>query len=78
MEELDKWKAVNRCETFDELGELFVTLGDIEYSMGRSKTAQEMQNVLVLLRNNMCSVEAMTRNYGLRAKVLYLFHYKEK
>lgn len=78
MEELDKWKSVNSCETFDELNESIKIIGDIKYSLGRVKTAQEIQDVLALLRTNVCSVEAMTRNYGLRAKVMYLFHYGEK
>lgn len=78
MEELHKWIAVNKCETFDELRNVVEFIGSVDYSGGRLKSADELKLALDLVRCGSHPVNCITRNYGLRSKVTYLFHYKEK
>lgn len=81
MEELDKWKLVNSCETFQELFDAVADIGPIEYSSNNRimpiKSAEYVINAIRVA----CSEENysyVTRNYGLRSKVIYLKQYKEE
>lgn len=78
MEELDKWKSVNSCETFDELCDALDLIGPVEYSSGRMKPVDELKMTLSLVKGNSLIINYVTRNYGLRSKVAYLLYYKEK
>jgi len=77
MEELEKWKAVNACETFQQLELLIPDLGEVEYSGGRVKSTQEVMDALAMAKETKF-YRLMTRNYGLRAKLMYLDHYETK
>ena len=76
MEELEKWQLVNSCENYHELTEAIRAISPVEYSSGRMIDAESMFVRLKLAKSG--SVNLITRNYGLRAKVMYLQYYNEK
>jgi len=78
MTRLEKFEAVNACETEDELVALIPkfanAVGDIE---GRTDwfDAEKMALAAKCYFNEMAPANSITRQYGLRQQAMYIKHY---
>lgn len=78
MTELEKYEAVNKCETLEELGSLILKFAD-ENGMikGRIKdfNAEKMVEGLKAFINDEAVPNVLTRNYGIRQQAMYIKYY---
>lgn len=75
MTELQKWQAVNQCETPQELAELIGAFSDEDGMIqGRSRKfdAAKMAIGLVFFLENKMPANILTREYGIRQQAIYL------
>lgn len=78
MTELEKYQAVNQCETAEELGNVISKLADSEGKIqGRVK---EFDSITMLIGLEMYMEDRMypnilTREYGIRQQAMYLKYY---
>ena len=76
MTELEKYEAVNKCETFKELRDVIVDISYNGIMQGRTKSFS-LENML-----HYCSTEGflanpngLTRMYGIRQQAFYIQYY---
>jgi len=79
MTELEKFQAVNACETAEELAEVVLSFADSEGLIkGRSRMfdAQRMANNVYYVINQEAIPNLLTREFGIRQQALYIQFYK--
>ena len=81
MTELEKYEAVNKCETFEEFEKVLLSFADESGRIqGNSKTfdANKMvEGALDFYNDRMYgSPNLVTRQWGLRQQLMYLKYYK--
>lgn len=78
MTELEKYEAVNKCKTVEDLGSLILKFAD-ENGMikGRIKdfNAEKMVEGLKAFINDEAVPNVLTRNYGIRQQAMYIKYY---
>jgi hypothetical protein len=75
MSELEIWKAVNKCETPQQLKDQIMKMVDGEGMIqGRTRkfSAEEMAMGLDMYMKNEMPANVVTREYGLRQQAIYL------
>ncbi len=75
MTELQKWQAVNECETTMRLGNLILLFADQDGMIqGREKKfdAEKMAMNLNHYMSNEAPSNVLTREYGIRQQAIYL------
>lgn len=78
MTELEKYQAVNQCETAEELGNVISKLADSEGKIqGR---VEKFDSITMLIGLEMYMEDRMypnilTREYGIRQQAMYLKYY---
>jgi hypothetical protein len=75
MTELEKWQAVNKCETQTELANLISKFADEEGMIqGRTRKfdADKMITGLHYFMNNQTIANVLTREFGIRQQAIYL------
>ena len=79
MDELEKYKLINKAETIEELKEAIGAISEKGMIKGRRKfyMADEMIAIVDFIYNDNYSLNFLTRNYGIRQQMFYLIHYKE-
>ncbi len=80
MTELEKYEAVNKCETFEEFREVLLSFADEDGEIkGRTRTftAVRMAQQAELYYTGVIALpNVVTREYGLRQQLMYLKFYK--
>ncbi len=76
MTELEKYQAVNACETYDELADVIEQLADGTIVQGRSRgfDAQAMSSYCRNFDNVLPN--QLTRMWGIRQQALYIQRYQ--
>lgn len=76
MTELEKYEAVNSCETLEELSEAILSLGDARgFIEGRAKLFSAERMASQCLRYKNLPKEMLTRKYGIRQQAMYILHH---
>lgn len=70
MSELEKWQMVNHAGSIEKLMSVLKAIGPVEISGGRG--AYDMEERLRAVINGEATVNALTRNYGIRQQYIYL------
>lgn len=81
MEEVEKWKLVNGCQTKKELLDAVDTICDgsiIIGNTGKPYDADKIKRSIMAVMSNKAFANVVTRAYGIRQQVLYLMHYGEE
>lgn len=80
MDELEKYKLINKAETIEELKEAMEAISEKGMIKGRRKSymANEMIAMVDFIYNDNYPLNFLTRNYGIRQQMLYLLHYNKK
>lgn len=80
MDELKKYKLINKAETVEELKEAIEAISEKGMIKGRRKSymADEMIAMVDFIYNDNYPLNFLTRNYGIRQQMLYLLHYNKK
>lgn len=79
MEDLEKWQAVNACETLEDLAKVIESFsdenGDIQ---GRNKKFSA--NKMALCCKNYFDIpkNTLTREFGIRQQAIYILYYTRK
>jgi hypothetical protein len=78
MTELEKYEAVNKTETVEELQNVILSLADEQgMVMGRTRpfhAAQQAKNLEIVMEGYPANL--LTRSYGIRQQALYIAYYK--
>ena len=75
MTELEKWKAVNQCETTEQLSDLIIKFADVDGMIQGcigSFPAEKMQVGLSLFMQDEMPAIVLTREFGIRQQAIYL------
>ena len=78
MTELEKYEAVNKCETIDELRNVILSFMDSDGMIkGRTRHfhAEKMANYVYDVVNGNLIPNVLTREFGIRQQALYLRYY---
>lgn len=80
MDELEKYKLINKAETIEELKEAMEAISEKGMIKGRRKSyiADKMIAMVDFIYNDNYPLNFLTRNYGIRQQMLYLLHYNKK
>ena len=80
MDELEKYKLINKAETIEELKEAIKAISEKGMNKGRSKSymSDKMIAMVDFIYNDNYPLNFLTRNYGIRQQMLYLLHYNKK
>lgn len=81
MEELDKWKLVNGCQTKEELCNAVDAIagdGIIVGNTGIQFNAAKIKKGIDFAMRGVYGAEVVTRAYGIRQQMLYLMYYGEE
>lgn len=80
MTDLEKYEAVNACETLGSLAQVILSFADEDGMIqGRTKKfnaelmAHSAKNYNVLVRTHQANV--LTREFGIRQQAMYITHY---
>lgn len=77
-DDLETYEAVNRCETFDELAEVILSIGSALGSVpGRTRDfqADKMVEGLLGFAGDVFPPNVLTRRWGIRQQAMYIKHY---
>jgi hypothetical protein len=78
MTELEKYEAVNKCETVEELSEIILKFANGDGMIeGRIKefNAERMVEGLKAYMVDEAAPNVLTRNYGIRQQAMYIKYY---
>lgn len=75
MTELEKYEAVNKCETFQELADVIKSFGKDGIIQGRSKQFNSELMAERCLNFNVSSPNNLTRQWGIRQQAFYIQYY---
>lgn len=81
MEELDKWKLVNGCQTKEELCNAVDAItenGNIIGNTGKLFDADKIKRSINAAMAKTHPANVVTRAYGIRQQMLYLMYYGEE
>lgn len=81
MDELEKFKAVNSCETIEALKNCILLIADIDGMIqGRTRqfNAEKMASYVEHVTHGDLPANVLTREFGIRQQALYLKHYNGK
>ena len=79
MEEVEKWKRINSCETHEELKKAIIEIADNGNIQGREKSwkaSYQSDVVQFLWENPNIGMNMLTRSYGIRQQMMYLLYYR--
>lgn len=79
MEEVEKWKRINSCETHEELKKAIIEIADNDNIQGREKSwkaSYQSDVVQFLWENPTIEMNMLTRSYGIRQQMIYLLYYR--
>ena len=76
MTELEKYEAVNKCETFQELADVIMSFADEDgYIAGRNKQFDAKLMAGRCLHFNNSAPNNLTRQWGIRQQAFYIQYY---
>lgn len=78
MTELEKYQAVNACETKEDIYDVILSFADqLGYIKGRTRSfdANQMVKGASLYFSGLTGPEVMTREYGLRQQAMLIKYY---
>lgn len=79
MEEVEKWKRINSCETHEELKKAIIEIADNDNIQGSKKSwkaSYQSDVVQFLWENPTIEMNMLTRSYGIRQQMIYLLYYR--
>lgn len=79
MEEVEKWKRINSCETHEELKKAIIEIADNDNIQGSTKSwkaSYQSDVVQFLWENPTIEMNMLTRSYGIRQQMIYLLYYR--
>lgn len=79
MEEVEKWKRINSCETHEELKKAIIEIADNDNIQGSKKSwkaSYQSDVVQFLWENPNIEMNMLTRSYGIRQQMMYLLYYR--
>ena len=78
MTDLEKYKAVNKCRTFEQLAEVIRSFADDNGNIqGRKRTFDAEQMAINCLNFQYSSPNLLTREFGIRQQAMYISYYTD-
>lgn len=76
MDKLEKYEAVNKCETLQELANVIESFADLDgYIQGRQKRFSAKSMAFNCRNYNQYQPNVLTREFGIRQQALYILFY---
>jgi RAB protein geranylgeranyltransferase component A len=77
MTELEKYQAVNKCESFEELANVIESFADEDGMIQGRADKHDAERMARYCRNfSMFQPYVLTREYGIRQQALYISYYQ--
>jgi hypothetical protein len=78
MNELEKYQAVNNCETLEQLAEVILSFADEDGNIqGRSRKFSASEMASACLEYDLAYHNSLTREYGIRQQAMYIIFYNK-
>ena len=79
MTELEKYEAVNKCETLLELSSAILLLADRNGDvLGRDRVFDSSKMALNCMEYSLARHGTLTRRYGIRQQAMYILYYSNE